>query len=154
VTFFRVVLNSSIPPILAPMMVKAVIRKPLSLAIVAICFRSLLHGGIDPAGKDSSIMRAALITLLTFASIASLGCHHNVCRNGCGHARHSCNACGGSGHLHGGGPPTPVAHLPHGYMEAQLDGSGAPPSATYAYPYYTLRGPRDFLLNNPPNIGP
>lgn len=29
-----------------------------------------------------------------------------------------------------------------------------PPVAQTAYPYYTLRGPRDFLLNNPPTIGP
>jgi hypothetical protein len=26
-------------------------------------------------------------------------------------------------------------------------------SPTYAYPYYTLRGPRDFLQANPPSIG-
>jgi hypothetical protein len=24
---------------------------------------------------------------------------------------------------------------------------------TYAYPYYTTRGPRDFLMDNPPTIG-
>jgi hypothetical protein len=29
-----------------------------------------------------------------------------------------------------------------------------PPVAQTAYPYYTLRGPRDFLLANPPSIGP
>lgn len=29
-----------------------------------------------------------------------------------------------------------------------------PPVAQTAYPYYTLRGPRDFFLNNPPSIGP
>ncbi len=28
-----------------------------------------------------------------------------------------------------------------------------PPSAQVAYPYYTVRGPRDFLLNDPPTIG-
>ncbi|QEG38539.1 hypothetical protein [Roseimaritima ulvae] len=28
-----------------------------------------------------------------------------------------------------------------------------PPSGTVAYPYYTHRGPRDFLLDNPPSIG-
>ncbi len=28
-----------------------------------------------------------------------------------------------------------------------------PPSGTVAYPYYTTRGPRDFLLDNPPSIG-
>ena len=29
-----------------------------------------------------------------------------------------------------------------------------PTSGAVAYPYYTTRGPRDFLLNNPPSIGP
>lgn len=34
------------------------------------------------------------------------------------------------------------------------DGGPAPTGAAVAYPYYTTRGPRDFLLNNPPSIGP
>ena len=25
---------------------------------------------------------------------------------------------------------------------------------TYGYPYYTVRGPRDFLMENPPPLGP
>jgi hypothetical protein len=29
-----------------------------------------------------------------------------------------------------------------------------PPVAQTAYPYYTVRGPRDFLLDNPPPLGP
>ena len=29
-----------------------------------------------------------------------------------------------------------------------------PPSAQVASPYYTTRGPRDFLMANPPSIGP
>jgi len=29
-----------------------------------------------------------------------------------------------------------------------------PPVAQVAYPYYTVRGPRDFLLDNPPPLGP
>ena len=29
-----------------------------------------------------------------------------------------------------------------------------PPSGTVAYPYYTTRGPRDFLDKCPPSIGP
>jgi len=29
-----------------------------------------------------------------------------------------------------------------------------PPSGTVAYPYYTTRGPRDFLAKCPPSIGP
>ena len=29
-----------------------------------------------------------------------------------------------------------------------------PPVGTVTYPYYTLRGPRDFLARNPSSIGP
>jgi hypothetical protein len=29
-----------------------------------------------------------------------------------------------------------------------------PPTAAITYPYYTTRGPRDFLAQNPPSIGP
>lgn len=32
-------------------------------------------------------------------------------------------------------------------------GAGAGPAAQVAYPYYTARGPRDFLMDNPPTIG-
>lgn len=28
-----------------------------------------------------------------------------------------------------------------------------PPTAAVGYPYYTIRGPRDFLVDNPPTIG-
>jgi hypothetical protein len=37
------------------------------------------------------------------------------------------------------------------------DGEGfapGPPSGAVAYPYYTTRGPRDFLARNPQSIGP
>lgn len=36
---------------------------------------------------------------------------------------------------------------------AGADGVGGPPVAQVAYPYYTTRGPRDFLMDNPPTIG-
>lgn len=29
-----------------------------------------------------------------------------------------------------------------------------PPTGAVTYPYYTTRGPRDFLANNPPGVGP
>lgn len=29
-----------------------------------------------------------------------------------------------------------------------------PPTGAVTYPYYTTRGPRDFLAKNPPSIGP
>lgn len=47
--------------------------------------------------------------------------------------------------------PAPVGPLPPGYMDDA--GPSGPPVATYAYPYYTTRAPRDFLLDNPPSIG-
>jgi len=51
-----------------------------------------------------------------------------------------CRECGGRG-----------CHLCRRACEGQTAG---PSSATVAYPYYTTRGPRDFLANNPPSIGP
>jgi hypothetical protein len=33
-------------------------------------------------------------------------------------------------------------------------GPTGPPTAAVTYPYYTVRGPRDFLLNDPLTIGP
>lgn len=33
-------------------------------------------------------------------------------------------------------------------------GIGAGPTGAITYPYYTLRGPRDFLDRNPPSVGP
>ena len=65
----------------------------------------------------------------------------------CGHG-YCCACCG---------PPAPGAVCcpccgasgDHNYNV-----SPGPPTAQTAYPYYTLRGPRDFLLNNPPSIGP
>jgi hypothetical protein len=37
---------------------------------------------------------------------------------------------------------------------APENANAGPPSETITYPYYTVRGPRDFLANNPPSIGP
>jgi len=48
-------------------------------------------------------------------------------------------------------------HLAPGHHAAQQLQSQpfnpGPPTGTVAYPYYTHRGPRDFLLDNPPTIG-
>jgi len=33
-------------------------------------------------------------------------------------------------------------------------GPAGPPTAAVTYPYYTTRGPRDFLARNPKSIGP
>jgi hypothetical protein len=51
----------------------------------------------------------------------------------------------------GGAHRTPA--YPHHHQRREYVGPQGPPSAQVAYPYYTTRGPRDFLLDNPPSIG-
>ena len=43
----------------------------------------------------------------------------------------------------------------HGYHhhDREYTGPQGPTTAQVGYPYYTTRGPRDFLLDNPPSIG-
>lgn len=69
------------------------------------------------------------------------------------HLAPGCGAANSSGH-HAGGI---ASHLAPGHAAAQQLQSQpfnpGPPTGTVAYPYYTHRGPRDFLLDNPPSIG-
>jgi hypothetical protein len=66
---------------------------------------------------------------------------------------------GSSGHFHNGGRygyfggahRTPG--YPHHHLRREYVGPPGPPTAQIGYPYYTIRGPRDFLLDNPPSIG-
>ena len=96
-------------------------------------------------------MRKAPIAIAALLTCLTVGCYHNVPQN-------TCNNCS----VHGNRPrlglqsgwPQPVARLPHGTMNEQFAGPPGPPTGTYAYPYYTVRAPRDFLLDNPPSIGP
>ena len=73
--------------------------------------------------------------------------------------RRGCNSCNGPigcrpcnvGWQRGG--TDYGAHLSHSqYRQDPGVGSGATAPQT-AYPYYTVRGPRDFFANNPPSIG-
>jgi hypothetical protein len=95
-----------------------------------------------------------LAMLLLASLVPSLGCVG--ARGACG----ACQNCShGSGcvrngffarHLGGGG----IANgLRDRYADPSAEGAGAPPTGQVAYPYYTNRGPRDFLQNNPPSIG-
>ena len=43
--------------------------------------------------------------------------------------------------------------LPRGVGGCNV-GAAGPATGAVAYPYYSNRGPRDFLVNNPPSIGP
>lgn len=60
----------------------------------------------------------------------------------------SCGLMGGRCGCAGIGNAAP--YTPHPYAGG---GQGEPQMGTYAYPYYTTRAPRDFLMANPPSIG-
>lgn len=72
------------------------------------------------------------------------------CVHGFGH-----HGCAGGHVLH------PYGLYPHGNRHqcqpigpgGPYTGPSGPSTATYGYPYYTIRGPRDFLMDNPPTIG-
>ena len=133
--------------------------------------------------RKENAMRSALLALATSVMLASVGCHHNLTQNGCGCdtcgggcATGGCASAGGgggglltggiAGSLFQGGSggcdscgtdgslnrrPTRVAQLPQGYLDQR--GPAGPAAASYGYPYYTTRAPRDFLMDNPPSIG-
>ena len=96
------------------------------------------------------IMKRCLLALSMLTLLASTGCH----------LRRDCNQCG----IGAGCRPCTIgwqrggtdyqSHLSHSrYPHHAQSQAGGPQAATVAYPYYTTRGPRDFLADNPPTIG-
>ena len=89
---------------------------------------------------------------------------HGVAINA--HGECQCSDCRGNGHrfgaahggggvLAGGGGSGDPNQLGREYRASRrIQGPAGPPTAQVAYPYYTIRGPRDFLSANPPSIGP
>ncbi len=79
-------------------------------------------------------------------------CGNGICRHG--HRGHGHLGHGG-GLLGHGGAGGHGGHLlgGHHHLAREYMGPPGPPTAQVAYPYYTTRGPRDFLLDNPPSIG-
>ena len=78
-----------------------------------------------------------------------------------------CTECGGGdmyadsgmdgGHMMAGGPGCANGHCnlaARRLASSTAQGPPGPAAATVTYPYYTNRGPRDFLARNPGNIGP
>ena len=66
-----------------------------------------------------------------------------------------CRTCG-IGWQHGGhdySEGLATGNPLHGRPGRQSAAVAGPQSATVGYPYYTVRGPRDFFLDNPPTIG-
>ena len=100
-------------------------------------------------------MKRALL-FVALVCLVSLGCqtHSRM-------ANRNCPTCGpvsgraqyanGRGGCNPANSPDYVPHIPKDYYK-QVEPAG-PPTATYAYPYYTVRGPRDFFLNQPSTIG-
>jgi hypothetical protein len=78
----------------------------------------------------------------------------NQCAGDCNVAT-GCRACklgwqhGGLDYSEGLATGNPL-HAAPGRQSPMVAG---PPTAGVAYPYYTVRGPRDFLQDNPPSIG-
>ncbi|MDZ4849077.1 MAG: hypothetical protein SGI77_07265 [Pirellulaceae bacterium] len=91
--------------------------------------------------------RLGCMLMLTVGLIASTGC--NLIGNRCGTCHPGCRP-GPIGWQRGG--TDYQTHINHYAYRNQQAGSGTQAAAT-AYPYYTNRGPRDFLVNNPPTIG-
>jgi len=105
------------------------------------------------------------LLFLAFVCLVSAGCQshgrmaNRQCRQ-CGPVlgRAQCGPVFGNGQCgrlavgsNVAGSPDYVPNIPHQYYKQM--GPAGPPTATYAYPYYTIRGPRDFFLNQPSTIG-
>ncbi|MFT5522722.1 MAG: hypothetical protein ACI9HK_000666 [Pirellulaceae bacterium] len=78
-------------------------------------------------------MKRTLLILAAIITISTTGCLRRQCN--------SCNGELGSNIQNRVHPQAPEFNQP------------GPPSAAVAYPYYTVRGPRDFFINDPPTIG-
>jgi hypothetical protein len=108
-------------------------------------------------------MKRTIFVLLSVVALAmTTGCLHRHCRE---------NACQGGSCPQGEACPAEACpsdpncprckllrgcclqHRNRGGQEAAAPAPG-PTSAAVAYPYYNLRGPRDFLERNPQSIGP
>jgi hypothetical protein len=85
-------------------------------------------------------------------TVAATGCfHHNIRQDDPALGHHGCRECGAFGGLAG---KSQGLHETRGWRHQPIETEPAgPPTATVAYPYYTTRGPRDFLAPNPPSIG-
>jgi hypothetical protein len=90
--------------------------------------------------------RAIFAALIMTVASLGVGCKcfdKAVCGDGCGRCGFfKRNGCGLFGHC--------------GCRGADDDGAyaGGPPVGQVTYPYYTNRGPRDFLAESPRGIGP
>jgi hypothetical protein len=108
--------------------------------------------------KESSEMKPTLLLFTALCLLAVVvGCAcNNQCLNGsCSKAPETCQSVEAPV-----GPPPgwdPGEGGPRPSLAARLHRPAAdagPPTGAITYPYYTTRGPRDFLAKNPESIGP
>lgn len=78
------------------------------------------------------------------------GCGGNACGGGCGPAGGLGAGGLGAGGLGAGGLGGAACA---GTQLNNTPFTPGPPAAQVGYPYYSVRGPRDFLMDNPPTIG-
>ena len=105
------------------------------------------------AGQEENrvMMRQMFLLLAAVALIASSGCKV---------LEKNCSNCGQKQAMMQQAPQQVMQAQAQQMMQAQamapansmMQQSG-PGTAAYAYPYYTVRGPRDFFMKNPPSLG-
>ena len=115
---------------------------------------------IDPtqAHKEFSKMRCALLAVLAAVLLAgSTGCQMLPGQSGCTDCDTPAYSDGSAGCATGrcGGIPQADGLLPrlHGRHPQEVCGPPGPATGAVTYPYYTTRGPRDYLAADPPSIG-
>ncbi len=109
-------------------------------------------------------MKRAIYSVLTVVILVGLtGCvtQHGrrpiACMGGsCAQAPENCQSCDPGDNCDDPGRPVRCRFCrDRGCERCRGEGfTPGPPAGTITYPYYTTRGPRDFLANNPPSIGP
>ncbi|MEM6472027.1 MAG: hypothetical protein AAF802_20875 [Planctomycetota bacterium] len=127
------------------------------LVVSTGCLRQQTRGGCSTCGTPScstgSCSTGSCGNGKGLLGKLDLGCNDGCgsgCRTGCqaGSLGWQQGGLDYSSHLN----PGLLGHRAASSMQSQPFTPG-PPTGQVAYPYYTVRGPRDFLLNDPPTIG-
>lgn len=147
------------------------------MAISTGCLHHNTRGGCSSCSNGATVSNCG-----SCGTSGCNSCETGNCGGDCGSASCGSSGCGlmgkGRGRLAGcrTGCRTGCQAGPMGWQQGGLDYSShlnpgflghnagtavanqpfqaGAPSAQVAYPYYTHRGPRDFLMDNPPSIGP
>jgi hypothetical protein len=100
-----------------------------------------------------------LAAVCLLVGLAGCRCPHagvpgqHVCGS-CADAPETCRSCGPAMCKGCGGRGCGLCRRGQPRADATGDFTPGPPVGAVTYPYYTIRGPRDFLAKNPPSIGP